>query len=122
MLAHNAGKGKRNKKNTADCGTEASQPVVGSTRHIDLEHADNGGYKFGFESGMGYVGKGGTKRARQFARRHSREHNDPITKIEHFPADNDNDAFDIEATFLKELGGKMSLFNYNRVNSLGTPF
>jgi hypothetical protein len=87
-----------------------------------LERADNGGYKIEFESGMGYAGKGGTNRARQSARRHSRENNDPVKKIEHFPAGNDKDAFDIEATFLKELGGHRSRRNYNQNDSPGTPF
>jgi hypothetical protein len=103
-------------------GDGASKPNVGSTRHVDLEYAGNGGYKVEFESGIGYAGKGGTNRARQSARRHSRENNDPVTKIEHFPANNDKDAFDIEATFLKELGGNKSPRNYNRIDSPGTPF
>lgn len=87
-----------------------------------MEPAGNGGYKIEFESGKGYAGKGGTKRARQSARRHSRANNDPVKKIDHFPADNDVDAFDIEATFLEELGGKLSPRNYNTNNSPGTPF
>jgi len=95
---------------------------VGSTRHIELEPASNGGYKVEFESGMGYAGKGGTSRARQSARRHSRANNDPEKNIDHFPADNDIDAFDIEATFLEELGGPNSPLNYNKINSPGTPF
>jgi hypothetical protein len=99
-----------------------SGPNAGSTRHIELEHADNGGYKIEFDSGMGYAGKGGTSRARQSARRHSRENNDPVKKIDHFPADNDKDAFDIEATFLNELGGHKSPRNYNQIDSPGTPF
>jgi hypothetical protein len=98
------------------------KPKAGSTRHIDLEYADNGGYKIEFESETGYAGKGGTERARQSARRHSRENNDPVKSIEHFPADNDQDAFDIEATFLNELGGPKSPRNYNKNNSPGTPF
>jgi RHS repeat-associated protein len=98
-----------------------SKTPVGSTRHIDLEHADNGGYKIEFESGMGYAGKGGTNRARQSARRRSQENNDPVKKIDHFPADNDKDAFDIEATFLQELGGHKSPRNYNQIDSPGTP-
>jgi hypothetical protein len=32
------------------------KPVAGSTRHIDLERADNVGYRIEFESGMGYAG------------------------------------------------------------------
>jgi hypothetical protein len=32
------------------------KPVAGSTRHIYLERADNGGYKIEFESGVGYAG------------------------------------------------------------------
>jgi hypothetical protein len=87
-----------------------------------LERADNGGYKIEFESGMGYTGKGGTNRARQSARRHSRENNDPVKKIEHFPAGNDKVAFDVEATFLKEPGGHRSRRNYNQNDSPGTPF
>ena len=98
------------------------KPVAGSTRHIDLERADNGGYRIEFESGMGYGGKGGTNRARQSARRHSRENNDPVKKIEHFPAGNDKEAFDIEATFLKELGGHRSRRNYKQNDAPGKPF
>ncbi len=121
------GKGPKGPKPTKNPGAKAGgdgakEVEVGSTRHVELEPADNGGYKVEFESGKGYAGKGGTDRSRRSARKHSRENNDPVKNIDHFPADNDVDAFDIEATFLNELGGPGSPGNYNQRNSPGTPF
>jgi RHS repeat-associated protein len=96
-----------------------NKPPVGTTRHIPLEKADNGGYKVEFDSGTGYAGKGGTTRARKSARQHSRANDDPVKSIEHKPAANDSDAYKIEAKYLDELGGPQSPKNYNKRNSPG---
>jgi RHS repeat-associated protein len=92
---------------------------VGQTRHVELKPAQNGQYRVDFDSGKVYVGKGGTGRARKSARQRSREHSDPVKDIVHNPADNDAEAFRLEAEELERYGGPGSSSNYNAINSPG---
>lgn len=95
-------------------------PPIGSTRHINnLNRASNGTYRVTFKSGKVYIGKGGTSRARRSARQRSRDHSDPVESIEHWPADNDADAFRKEHELLTQAGGPTSNGNYNQINSPG---
>ncbi|MBZ0233059.1 MAG: HINT domain-containing protein [Deltaproteobacteria bacterium] len=93
---------------------------VGTTKHIKLNKADNGSYTTKHQSGKKYHGKGSTDRARRSARRVSRENKDPVTDIDHTPADTDADAFAQEAQRLNADGGPQNPSNYNKINSPGS--
>jgi len=96
-------------------------PPIASTRHIkNLIKANNGTYIIRFKSGKFYVGKGGTSRARQSARDHSREYSDPVEVIAHKSAGNDADAFAKEHEWLTKMGGPgPGGKTYNKINSPG---
>lgn len=64
------------------------------------------------------TGKGGEGRMRDSAARIGREHGDPVSRMEHSPAINDEDAFVQEALRLRTQGGPGGN-TYNRINSPG---
>jgi len=121
-LAHvkgNPGKG-ANRTNRTKPGQQGTEPEIGSTRHIDsLSEAANGSYTITFASGKKYHGKGGTNRARQSARRHSRRNQDIVVDIDHTSAKTNEDAFKAEAERLVADGGASSSTNYNERRSPG---
>jgi hypothetical protein len=107
-------------RTTADSQTAAdAESRIGSSKHIELEKADNGAYTIEFDSGKTYDGKGGTVRARRSARQRSRTNSDPVKDIKHTPADNGDDAYRMEAENLEQHGGPKSPNNYNEINSPG---
>jgi len=93
--------------------------AVGSTRHIHLNPADNGAYMVLLEDGTAYIGKGGTARARQSARRASRQQNSPVDDIAHWATPDDASAFAKEAELIKSVGGKDASGLLNIINSPG---
>jgi RHS repeat-associated protein len=92
---------------------------VGSTRHVDLDKADNGAYMVLLDDGSAYIGKGGSTRARKSARRESRGQNSPVDDIAHWPEVDDTSAYSKEAELIESVGGLNAPGLLNRINSPG---
>nr|WP_319491029.1 RHS repeat-associated core domain-containing protein [uncultured Desulfobacter sp.] len=101
-----------------DVANKASKKV-GSTRHVNLNNADNGAYMILLDDGTAYIGKGGTKRARQSARRVSKQQNSPVDDIAHWAEPDDASAFAKEAELIESVGGKDAPGLLNVRNSPG---